>query len=576
MKIKFFILFYFLFQVLVQAQFIAMPTNAPTIGSNPVFYYDQIELKNEPAIEQFIASKCAWLRSPVYELKLNSVLTSPLGKHYTYSQWFKQHEVFYNSIKVSVDNKGQLIVASFNVEPINESAFDGLTKDYGILIYYRQATAARKIDFINTKNGHIEAFLSPALDTIYQSDRKLYVGKDTMIRGNVFLPNPVQSAMVSYGSPYINAGNTDVPVLVTEQKSMFFKAYLENDTFKLKSKYLSFGEVSGPYTTPAWSKTPVFNFYRSHDFFEDVNSFYHLTSYTNYLEKMGFSNLLDNITIDAHAFYGDDNSAFDPSVIPYTLEYGTGGVNDAEDGQVVVHEFGHAMSQIASPSSVVGSERSAMEEGNADYFCVSYSRTFNDFNWDKVFTWDGHNEYWDGFVAKTNKKYPDNITNNSDKDREIWSSTLMCIYEKLGSQITDSLIMLHLPMQTTNTTMPQMARVLLKIDTLVWQAQHANAILNCFVERGILAFGASVNEEAKSPIQLLNSAGFASGQAPLVITQSGNNNYNLDVYDNLGQLVANITNQNEWKLNPIDFKSGVYYLVISNNVATYHFKIIKL
>jgi hypothetical protein len=576
MKIKILFGFLFLFQVMVQAQSIAPQINPPTIGSNPTFYYDPIDFKSESAFLQFIESKCPWLRSPGYELKLSSVLTSPLGKHYTYSQWFKQHEVFYNSIKVSVDNKGRLIVASFNVEPINESAFDGLTKEYGILIYYGQATPARKIDFINASNGHIEAFLSPTNDTIYQVDRKLYVGKDTMIRGNVFLPNPVQSAQVSYGSPYINANNTDVPAVVIEQKSMFFKAYLENDTFQLKSKYLSFGEVSGPYTKPAWSATPIFNFYRSHDFFEDVNSFYHLTSFSNYLIQTGFSHLLDNIKIDAHAFNGGDNSAFDPAVTPYTLEFGTGGVQDAEDGQVVVHEFGHALSQIASPSTVAGSERSTMEEGNADYFCISYSRTFNDFNWEKVFTWDGHNEFWDGFVAKTNKKYPNDLRNDTDFDREFWSSTLMCIYEKLGKEITDSLVLLHLPMQTTNSTMPQMARILLKIDTLVWQAEHASSITNCFVERGILAFGASVDDINKASLKFLNSAGFATGAAPLIITPLDKNEYELNIYDNFGKLIAHFSNQNEWKLEPVDFKSGLYHLVFTNSGSSIHYKIIKL
>ncbi len=561
---------------LLWAQSIQPNAEAPVLGANTVFYFDNVVLKNQEEIKQFIINKCAWFSAPNNALLLTSIQESPLGQHYTFSQQFKNHTIFYNGAKVSVAPNGKLIIASINMSPINNFAFDGLSESFGIMFHFGNPIPAIKIDFINQSNNHIEAYLSQNADTIYQFDRKLYLGKDTIVKGNVFLPNPVQSAKVSYGIPYVNANNTDVPVLISEQKSMPFKAMLLNDTFVLRSKYLSFGEVSGPYTQPAWSITPVFNFYRSNNFFEDVNAFYHLTNYTNYLTQKGFINLLDNIVIDAHSFNGGDNSAFDPAAIPYTLEYGTGGVQDAEDGQVVVHEFGHAMSQVASPNTVIGSERSSMEEGNSDYFCVSYSRTFNNFNWEKVFTWDGHNEFWDGFVAKTNKKYPKDLTNNSNDDREIWNSALMCIYEKIGASVTDSLVMLHLPLQAVNTTMPQMARVLLRIDTLVWQAKHTGAILNCFVEQGILGFAANIESSASQSINLLNSNGFKNGEAPLIISNTSNETFNVKVFDNLGNEILNTLMQNELRLDPNEFESGIYYLQIMNAQSKFNFKIMKL
>ena len=54
-------------------------------------------------------------------------------------------------------------------------------------------------------------------------------------------------------------------------------------------------------------------------------------------------------------FIGADKSSY--------IIFGRGGVDDAEDADVLVHEYGHALSNAASPSSNVGFERTALDEG---------------------------------------------------------------------------------------------------------------------------------------------------------------------------------------------------------------------
>ena len=68
------------------------------------------------------------------------------------------------------------------------------------------------------------------------------------------------------------------------------------------------------------------------------------------------------------------------------LAFGEGGVDDAEDADVIVHEFGHALSDHASPLSNTGLERRAIDEGYGDYFAASYSRKFSDYNWENIFS----------------------------------------------------------------------------------------------------------------------------------------------------------------------------------------------
>lgn len=550
-----------------------MPENTLQVGTQACVVFGNDLLDDEAKILAFIHQRYPWLNETGHELRIEKEIESPIGKHMAFQHYYRNLPVYQNGVRISVDRNNRLLQAIFNLSNLVFSANNQIT---GYLFINNKPIEVVKKDFINEANGHSEIYLTTTGEVVYSRDLKLYASKDTVVKGYVFLPNPVQSAKVSYGSPYVNANDSDVPQLLAEQKKVSFNAQILNDTFRLAGGKLFFGEVSLPHSTPAWSLGDSFYFNRSHPFFEEINSFYHLLTYSKYLQNTGFSYLLDSIKIDAHAFNGGDNSAFDPAVYPYTLEYGTGGVEDAEDGQVVIHEFGHSLSQMASPNTVIGSERSTMEEGTADYFCVSYSRWYNSYNWDKVFTWDGHNEYWNGFMASTKKIYPNDLTNNTNNDREIWSSTLMCIYEKLGSSVTDSLVLNYLPLQGPNTNMPQMARSILKVDSLLWSGSHNRQISDCFVERGILKFGVSVNTpESTKPFKVLNSQAFASGHAKLSVL--ADNPFLYSIFTANGQLVMQSSAMSSVAIiNPEELPSGIYYMLLEINEMKYTVKLIRI
>ncbi|MEZ4916786.1 MAG: hypothetical protein R2836_07345 [Chitinophagales bacterium] len=54
------------------------------------------------------------------------------------------------------------------------------------------------------------------------------------------------------------------------------------------------------------------------------------------------------ISVDTHGNNGADNSFFSPAT-PLRLIFGEGGVDDAEDADVIIHEYGHAISHFAAP-----------------------------------------------------------------------------------------------------------------------------------------------------------------------------------------------------------------------------------
>jgi hypothetical protein len=75
------------------------------------------------------------------------------------------------------------------------------------------------------------------------------------------------------------------------------------------------------------------------------------------------------VPIDVHCIT-DDNSYF--STVDDALHMGDGGVDDAEDSDVTVHELGHATQQAQVPGFGPGSdtEQRAMGEGFGDFLAT--------------------------------------------------------------------------------------------------------------------------------------------------------------------------------------------------------------
>ena len=67
----------------------------------------------------------------------------------------------------------------------------------------------------------------------------------------------------------------------------------------------------------------------------------------------------------------DDNSYFSPMTRSMTL--GTGGVDDGEDADVIVHEYGHSLQDQAVHNFGVSRGGAAVGEGFGDYLAASMS-----------------------------------------------------------------------------------------------------------------------------------------------------------------------------------------------------------
>ena len=182
---------------------------------------------------------------------------------------------------------------------------------------------------------------------------------------SVFMVNPVQSSG-NEGLTDQNDSDAAVPA------SAYATVQLRNldGSGYLRGAWVTVQSATG---TPAFSTTNTFMYTRHQDQFEQVMGYFWVNQAQEYLQSLGFGSTLPgivhesfNVKIDQ---YGGDNS-FQTSK-PYRVRLGKGGVDDAEDAEVIVHEYGHAVHQSQVPGFGSSEEAGSIGEAFGDYFGVS-------------------------------------------------------------------------------------------------------------------------------------------------------------------------------------------------------------
>jgi len=276
----------------------------------------------------------------------------------------------------------------------------------------------------------------------------------------IFDPDPLSRAHVAYGGNYVdNNDATNASLDAARSLVTLPDITLSNGIYSLKSKYVQIADFESPTTGLFTQVSPDFLFNRNEQGFEAVNAFYHIDRSLAYInETLGIackSTLNGGVMmVDPHGLNGDDNSHFIPS--SQRLAFGEGCVDDAEDADVVLHELGHAIHHWVT--GLKSSSAQGLGEGSGDYWAMSYSRSLNQwassepqYNW--MFSWDGHNECWAGRVTNYPTKYSSSISNtaNIHRDGQIWATSLMRIYNRIGKEKTDRIFLEGLAMTNSSS-----------------------------------------------------------------------------------------------------------------------------
>jgi hypothetical protein len=130
---------------------------------------------------------------------------------------------------------------------------------------------------------------------------------------------------------------------------------------------------------------------RSKNQFEAVMAYFHVDRTRYYADSLGLSQPLRKKPQKIYAnAIPDDNSFY--SGADHSLVLGTGGIDDGEDADVIVHEYGHSLQDQAAPGSLnTGRQGGTMAEGYGDYMAAAMSAlTTGGSPFDAcIFDWDG-------------------------------------------------------------------------------------------------------------------------------------------------------------------------------------------
>jgi Zn-dependent metalloprotease len=305
-------------------------------------------------------------------------------------------------------------------------------------------------------------------------------------KGQVFRPNPV-----------VTLERDDLYDRRDSKQKIFEPAYRIVELKGLKKGRRLRGSYVDTTDTPrcAQSSTLEFIFDRRDNRFEEVMAYYHIDAVQRYIQKLGFvggySILASPIKVNVHGTR-KDQSYYDPSPGRQDITYGDGGVDDAEDADVIVHEYGHALQDAIVPGFGQTHEGMAMGEGFCDYLAASFfcrykrgDRKLRFAEWDATSISDEP-----GGLRRLDmgKHYPEDMegVGYEHDDGEIWSECLWNIRKKLGKKRADTAIIESHFYLNQYSDFKDGAEAIIMANANLYGGKKGRALRRIFRNKGIL------------------------------------------------------------------------------------------
>jgi len=315
-------------------------------------------------------------------------------------------------------------------------------------------------------------------------------GEDSTANARVFVPNPVQST-----------GNESLTDQKDSDSAVPAVAYYGVTLTNLDGSGFLRGDwanVVGETGNPAYSPTKTFNYTRSQDEFEQVMAYFWITEAQKYIQSLGFGTKYPPVNKESQDVrinqWGQDNS-FETDHPKDEIRFGKGGVDDAEDAEVILHEYGHAIHD--GSGFVFGSEEAgAISEGFGDYWAVDFSDVVAKrmhapeleplpclMDWDAT----SYTSTIPHCLRRldTNLHYPADLDGEVHDDGQIWSRALWDIHETVKNPMADTII-LKGQIGFMGTTMTDLANSTIATAQSLYGYSVATKVRAAFHARGIV------------------------------------------------------------------------------------------
>jgi Zn-dependent metalloprotease len=305
-------------------------------------------------------------------------------------------------------------------------------------------------------------------------------------RGRVFDPNPVMALQ-----------NQAIRDRQDRNTKALRRAYTVVDLPRLREGSLAGRWVRIMNPDRARSATNRYFYSRANNRFEQVVAYHAIDAAQAYLVELGFRDANHHSQKVFTNDFPEDNAYYDPS--RDAIHTGTGGVDDAEDVEVLWHEYGHALQDDQVPAFGRSLQAGSIGEGFGDYLAVTMSQPTAA---DTVRTPIACVADWDAVAydptaphclrrVDTNRRFDDRTFEVHD-DGMIWSRALWDINRKLvpanptrsRDRANRIIVEAHFWMNPV-TTMRAAARVTVATARQLYGAEAARVVRSAFADRGI-------------------------------------------------------------------------------------------
>lgn len=335
--------------------------------------------------------------------------------------------------------------------------------------------------------------------------------------GLVFAPNAVQSS----GNTALRDNNDATSAALNAARTQVTLTHLLSTTYKLAG---SFVDVTAPGVTgcslpyvPGQANEPtrVYSYTRDLDTFEEATTYAAIDGVQSWIQALGYTNANNRpVPVDVHCI-PDDNSYYSDG--DHALHFGDGGVDDAEDADIVVHEYGHATQDNQVPGWGPGgnTEQRAQGEGFGDFLPSMYYIGMGDPTYLSSYRycvgeWDAtsYNPVTTGNAGSGCLRWIDgrNESNGNDlgmypgvpteehNDGRFWSAALTCMYEGMGAtpEARDNMMKLviqhHFSLTPDSSTQAfeRAVAALILADQNLFGGTHQQLISQCALRRGLI------------------------------------------------------------------------------------------
>jgi Zn-dependent metalloprotease len=281
------------------------------------------------------------------------------------------------------------------------------------------------------------------------------------------------------------------------------------------------GRLDGPFVstrnTPRRVKSPAgrFLYRRKNCGFKEVMAYFHIDRIQRYIQELGFGNVMSHpIAVNVGGRTDEDNSYYSPGTRAIT--FGRGGVDDAEDAEIILHEYGHAVQDDIVPGFGMSEQAGAMGEGFGDYLAGSFF-----FDWKSarlkpcIASWDAvaYSRADPPNLRRldSTKKFPEDFEGEVHCDGEIWSACLWELRAQLGRRVADRLAIAHHFELSRSASFEDGANAIITADKVLYRGRNEKAIRGIFVRRGVLRDPKRGSRRAGARFELFGSRGQSAG-----------------------------------------------------------------